>query len=1037
MAGQNLVTPDDEKKAAGTTSKMDKAGKGFIKDMKTLVDMSEKFAKNFEKAAKAMSAATGGKYDGSQKLGLGSFTRTEKIVGGAALATAAVGGLAYSMAPDTMAAVTQRMALDTYAGRSGMSTRKALGLANKQVGNGATSAMGPTMAATALAYQGGYLANSLSSKNVMSQVGGLSAISGGSNEQVAGAIAGMNGMSFLRMGVRTRDSKGNQRPMNQVINDTYNFLYGGRKITAEQAQMVYNPNSKGYQSLMAVAGGDPNLLGILQAGIVARASKGGGLKKGDLNNSNKALDLMGVAKDSPIRSQFRYNSSEARKLQATESGLVGGYNVALRTTASVNDGFSSLAEALPSVTQALMTFKGALQTFPGAGNTGATLSNLGGMAAGGAANIGQMLLAANLAKRVGIIGPGAAAAAAGGGGAGAAGAAGATGLGAGLMSMLTGKGKFKATGILAKGSKAAKFGRVGLAAGIYTGLEKAQQWLNKKGNKLPGWAKWLGNMAFDIGQGGLTGLAAGGVPGAFAGMAAGGVGNLATGGVKDGGMGGGDGGCSHGSMGCSHGMGGPEMPTSGSVASTAVKPKGNILQMPVPPGTKVTSPYGPRPDAAKRNPGISSNHSGIDYGVPVGTSIAAAGDGTVSETGMHRQYGRYLIIKHAGGKSTMYAHLSKILVKKGDKVTSGQEVAKSGGAKGSSGAGTSTGPHLHFEVRDHGGVGAQGRKDPRSFFGKAFQFIKNMVTSGINIGKRVINRVFNKELPYSDVSGSGRPFTFNSISDLNSAELGALVKSKISSGSPVGWDDVNSYLDKGGGKVGLGKKRGTAIFNSEENPVSGDSAGMTGGSRKGLMRMLHAQGFRGAALQTAFAVALAESGGRADAVGDKHLVSKKWGPSYGAFQIRSLKDWKAYNDPYRDGSRLKNAEYNIAAGYEKSNQGKHWKGWTTFTSGTFTKFLDDAATTQKAAGIGGADNGIGGSENIGSAQSMSLGATTGAQAVNSSRSTSSFSTASKQDINVTMHVQIAQASNAEAEAMVRKFKKVLEDELRLNGIGTY
>jgi hypothetical protein len=451
--------------------------------------------------------------------------------------------------------------------------------------------------------------------------------------------------------------------------------------------------------------------------------------------------------------------------------------------------------------------------------------------------------------------------------------------------------------------------------------------------------------------------------------------------------------------------------------------------MPVPPGTRVTSPFGPRPGAAARNPGISSNHTGIDYGVPVGTSIAAAGDGTVSETGMHRQYGRYLIIKHPGGKSTMYAHLRQILVKKGQKVTSGQEVAKSGGAKGSSGAGTSTGPHLHFEVRDHGGVGAQGRKDPRSFFGKAFQFIKNMVTSGINVGKRVINRLFDKELPHADVSGSGTPFRFGSVSDLNSAELGALVSSKIRSGSPIGWEDVNSYLDKGGGKVGLGKKK-SAIFNSEEDPVLGDSAGMTGGSRAGLMKMLYAQGFRGKSLQTAFAVALAESGGRADAVGDKHLVSKKWGPSYGAFQIRSLNDWKKYNDPYRDGSRLKNANFNIEAAYDKSNQGKHWKGWTTFTSGKFAKFLDDAAKTQQAAGIGGSDD-------VGSAQSMSLGATTGAQAVNSSRSMSSFSTASKHDINVTMNVQIAHASNAEAEAMVRRFKKVLEDELRLNGIGTY
>ena len=77
MAGQNMVTPDDEKKAAGTTSKIDKASKGFIKDMKTMVDLSDKMAKNYERAAKAMAEATGGKFTGQNKLGLGSFTRTE------------------------------------------------------------------------------------------------------------------------------------------------------------------------------------------------------------------------------------------------------------------------------------------------------------------------------------------------------------------------------------------------------------------------------------------------------------------------------------------------------------------------------------------------------------------------------------------------------------------------------------------------------------------------------------------------------------------------------------------------------------------------------------------------------------------------------------------------------------------------------------------------------------------------------------------------------------------------------------------------
>lgn len=93
-----------------------------------------------------------------------------------------------------------------------------------------------------------------------------------------------------------------------------------------------------------------------------------------------------------------------------------------------------------------------------------------------------------------------------------------------------------------------------------------------------------------------------------------------------------------------------------------------------------------------------SPHRGIDYGCPEGTRILASEAGTVSFIGdLNVGYGKYIILKHPGGIwETVYAHLSKFLVKKGDSVSKGDAIALSGNT------GNSTGPHLHFEVRKNG-----------------------------------------------------------------------------------------------------------------------------------------------------------------------------------------------------------------------------------------------------------------------------------------------------------------------------------------------
>lgn len=89
-------------------------------------------------------------------------------------------------------------------------------------------------------------------------------------------------------------------------------------------------------------------------------------------------------------------------------------------------------------------------------------------------------------------------------------------------------------------------------------------------------------------------------------------------------------------------------------------------------------------------------HEGIDIGLPVGSDIKAADGGVVTLAAYSSSYGNYIIIDHGGNMSTLYAHNSKLLVKKGDKVYKGQVIAKSGNT------GRSTGPHLHFEVRKNG-----------------------------------------------------------------------------------------------------------------------------------------------------------------------------------------------------------------------------------------------------------------------------------------------------------------------------------------------
>ncbi len=118
----------------------------------------------------------------------------------------------------------------------------------------------------------------------------------------------------------------------------------------------------------------------------------------------------------------------------------------------------------------------------------------------------------------------------------------------------------------------------------------------------------------------------------------------------------------------------------------------------------ITSPFGYRTSPIS---GEWKMHNGIDLAAPEGSEVFATKAGTVTEAGFSAVYGNYITIRHSGEKSSLYAHLSKINVKKDEKVRTGQTIGLVGTT------GMSTGPHLHFEIHE-GGVA----KDPSSFMRK-------------------------------------------------------------------------------------------------------------------------------------------------------------------------------------------------------------------------------------------------------------------------------------------------------------------------------
>jgi murein DD-endopeptidase MepM/ murein hydrolase activator NlpD len=145
-------------------------------------------------------------------------------------------------------------------------------------------------------------------------------------------------------------------------------------------------------------------------------------------------------------------------------------------------------------------------------------------------------------------------------------------------------------------------------------------------------------------------------------------------------------------------VGGPAFPSEtdkkpGLEDETIKKMRSNLQILHLPPLNQVTSTYGIRLDPFTKKLAF---HAGVDFKADTGTKIEAAMDGVVKFVGRKSMYGNAIILKHDNGYESLYGHLSKTMVRQGQKISQKDIIGLAGST------GRSTGPHLHFELIKNG-----------------------------------------------------------------------------------------------------------------------------------------------------------------------------------------------------------------------------------------------------------------------------------------------------------------------------------------------
>jgi hypothetical protein len=149
---------------------------------------------------------------------------------------------------------------------------------------------------------------------------------------------------------------------------------------------------------------------------------------------------------------------------------------------------------------------------------------------------------------------------------------------------------------------------------------------------------------------------------------------------------------------------------------------GGIWQKPV------DAPYGTR-FGVRGSMWSSGRHTGLDFPAATGTAVRAVDDGRVSVVGSGGPYGNHITVSHGGGLDSLYAHLSKIMTSRGDRVLGGHQIGRVGAT------GNTTGPHLHLEARRGGGA-----VDPMPYLTGGGGFLAQAVGAAQRYAKSILGR---------------------------------------------------------------------------------------------------------------------------------------------------------------------------------------------------------------------------------------------------------------------------------------------------------
>ena len=479
--------------------------------------------------------------------------------------------------------------------------------------------------------------------NLMPGVG----VSGGM--QAMAALNQGRNVNMLRMiGVNVRGSDGLQRSFEDIANDLWKNINsqktGSSKITKQDLSLSLQPGNALASMMDQYFGNDP----VLRQGVIAalyQKAGGGSFTKESIVSSGASTDA--------VTSQSNRNAASLNVNQALAPSVLTGFEKANELLTEASNKLADAARSagiIGDIVRSAATGKGFMDTIATSGNgAGSAFTALlaGGAGAFGAKAFGKV-------KNFFSGGP-----------------KGAPGAAAPPKGNLLTRGTNFLKGFKGSLSKLS-LGSALSGAGAYMGMDQLQAWLNEQGEDLPEWMQTGGNFAFDTLQGGVTGLVAskGNPYAALAGSVAGGAGALMN----------------------PYGEGGG----SDDVATPA-----RGLVFPLSGKPPITSEFGKIRhlsfDNGQQSPSWGKKHGGVDFGVQEGTPVYAVMDGVVEPTGYDAPgFGHYIKTSNADGAENFFGHLSRKLVEGGTKVKAGDIVGYSGNS------GSSTGPHLHFEVRKGG-----------------------------------------------------------------------------------------------------------------------------------------------------------------------------------------------------------------------------------------------------------------------------------------------------------------------------------------------